>query len=247
MKTRRQGTRNELDEYPHDGKWKRYHQALWRYHSKAASEVYQVLNGQAAQNSSMLYTCLCQSITKEVSTKASNNSARYKLVLNPGAVNQEFREDGPCFLKAIIDEYYTNTTSNTAVARRSLARLNEYMKTVPQSNITEFNQAVQANLQELEAASETTTDLVVNLFNGYMEAEETPFCRYVTNLYEQWIDRRLVIAPDRRELMTKAENYYKDAVKVGRCWLKLDKLEKLINSKPLTKLRKTLAEVIYHK
>ena len=142
---------------------------------KAASEAYQILNGQAAQNSSMLYTCLCQSITKEVSTKASNNSARYKLVLNPGAVNQEFREDGPCFLKAIIDEYYTNTMSNTAVARRSLARLNEYI-----------NQAVQENLQKLEAASETTLVLVVNLFDGYMEAEDKPFCRYVTNLYEQW-------------------------------------------------------------
>ena len=59
------------------------------------------------------------------------SSARYKLVINPGA-NQEIREDRPCFLKAIIDEYYTNMTSNTAVARRNLARL----KTVPQSNIT---------------------------------------------------------------------------------------------------------------
>ena len=137
---------------------------------------------------------------KEVYAKVSNNSTRYKLVLNPGA-HQEIREDGPCFLKAIIDEYYTNMTSNTAVARRSLARLNEYMKTLSQSNIMEFIQAVQANLQEPEAASETTTDLVVNLFEGYMEAEDKPFCHSISNLYEQWIDRRLAIAPDRCKLM----------------------------------------------
>ena len=58
-----------------------------------------------------------------------------------------------------------------------------------------------------------------------MEAEDKPFCRYITNLYEQWIDQRLVIAPDGRELMTKAENYCK--VKAGR-WLKLDKDQEMI-------------------
>ncbi len=39
-------------------------------------------------------------------------------------------EDGPSFLKAIIDHTYANTLSNTAVARENLSSLSEYMKTL---------------------------------------------------------------------------------------------------------------------
>ena len=65
-------------------------------------------------------------------------------------------------------------------------------------------------MRELEAASETTSDLLVNLFDGCMEAEDKRFRTWVTNLYDQWVDRRVVLDPNGLELMIRAENYYKD-------------------------------------
>ena len=113
----------------------------------------------------------------EVFARVSNNAARYKLEMPPvapGAI-PEVREDGPCLLKAIINDYYTNTTSNTPIARRNLAKLTKHMKSIESSNVEVFNRYVQENMLELEAAAESTSDLLVNLFDGYMEAKDKHF------------------------------------------------------------------------
>jgi hypothetical protein len=44
---------------------------------------------------------------------------------NQPAVPAEEVEDGPCFLKAIIDDTYASTAMNIATARRNLANLRE--------------------------------------------------------------------------------------------------------------------------
>jgi type III secretory pathway component EscR len=53
--------------------------------------------------------------------------------------------------------------SNMAVARNNLASLDKFMNSLTNSNIIEFYQHVAENLQELTAAKETATNLLVYL------------------------------------------------------------------------------------
>jgi hypothetical protein len=94
---------------------------------------------------------------------------------NQPAQPEEIVHDGPCFLKAIIDDTYANTATNVALARRNLVNLKDHIKTIPKYNITLFHQYVNEQLQELEAANETTTHLLVNLFSVYREVPDKQF------------------------------------------------------------------------
>jgi hypothetical protein len=177
----------------------------------------------------MLYQCLRKSITSELHAKVSVNQTHYYLTI-PGPTPQDpvtKCQDGVCFLKAIIDETYTNTLNNAAVARSNLATLGQYMKKLDDSNILSFNKYVKENVQELAAAGETTTDLLVNLLNGYREAKDKPFRVFVTRTEDDWLFRRITLANDGLALMELTSNYYQDHVKRG-LWLKPDETTETI-------------------
>jgi hypothetical protein len=112
-----------------------------------AAMVYQALNDHRVQNSNMLYNCLCKSISSNVHAKVTTNKARYCLVIPRAAPNDPvtYHCDGICFLKAIIDETYMNTLNNTIVARSNFTTLATYMKTLSDSNISEFNTYMKKN------------------------------------------------------------------------------------------------------
>jgi len=188
--------------------------------------AYQEQNDRRVQNSNMLYHCLSKSISTDVHTKVTMNAARYNLPIPIGPdpnVPVEHRYDSVCFLKAIIDETYTNTLNNAAVlvARSNLTTLATYMKTLPDSNITEFNAYVKRNTQELAAANETTNDLLVNLFNGYRECKDKCFRDWITRIEDDWLFCRLQLANDGLALLELTENYYKDHV-MRSLWVRLD-------------------------
>jgi len=131
----------------------------------------------------MMFQCINASIAPELFAKVSIDPTRYRIVIPavPAQPNQpaEIIHDGPCFLKAIIDDTYANTALNMALARRNLASLREHIKTVPDYNMTSFHQYVKEQLQELKAANERTTDLRVNLFSAYREVPDKQFRGYV--------------------------------------------------------------------
>ncbi len=79
--------------------------------------------------------------------------------------------DGACYLKAMIDDTYSSMLSNMASARKNLASLDKFMNALTDSTIIEFNWHVAENLQELTAVKETTTNLLVSLFTGYLQAK----------------------------------------------------------------------------
>jgi len=192
--------------------------------------AYQTQNDRRAQNSNMLYHCLSKSISTDVHTKVTTNAARYDLPIPTGPDPNdpvENRYDGVCFLKAIIDETYTNTLNNAAVARSNLTNLGIYMKTLMDSNITEFNAYVKRNTQELAAANETTSDLLVNLFNGYRECKDKCFRDWITRVEDDWIMRRLPLANDGLVLLELTENYYKDH-QLRNLWMQLDEDQETI-------------------
>lgn len=93
-----------------------------------AAEIYQPLNNCCAQNSAMLFSCVMDSITTEVSVKVNTNLLQYRINFPTVSVTQgqpaqpEYTvNNGVCFLKAIIDNTYANTTTNKASVRRNLA------------------------------------------------------------------------------------------------------------------------------
>jgi hypothetical protein len=197
---------------------------------RQAAMDYQSQNDRRAQNSNMLYNCLSKSITTDIHTKVTTNTARYDLPIPTGPNPDdppEYRYDGVCFLKAIIDETYTNTLNNAAVARSNLTNLATYMKALPESNITEFNAYVKRNTQELAAANETTNDLLVNLFNGYRECKDKRFRDWITRIEDDWLFRRLPLANDGLALLELTENYYKDHV-MRSLWMRLDEDQETI-------------------
>jgi hypothetical protein len=152
-----------------------------------------------------------------VYAKVSKEPQRYTFTV-PGDPEAE---DGPAFLKAIIDHTYTNTLSNTAVARDNLASLLDYMDTLSDSNVEEFNNYVKEQLEALAYAGETTMDLISNLFKGYMRCRDKNFRIWIKGKKDAYFDRTFQINPNSLEFMELVQNYYLDAVKT-REWLKPD-------------------------
>jgi hypothetical protein len=120
----------------------------------------------------MMFQCPTDSITPEVFAKVSTDPDHYHIRIasitaqgNQPAQPAEVVNDGPCFLKAIIDNTDANTETNVVLAQRDLANLRDCIETIPEFDIIMFHQYMKEQLQEIEAAKKTTTNLLVNLFS----------------------------------------------------------------------------------
>jgi len=189
---------------------------------KQAAVAYLAVQDRRSQNSDMMFQCLRESINDETHTKVANTPDDYTF-----EVNGETVEDGPCFLKAVIDATYTNTLTNTAVARQNLASLDAFVDNLPDSNVTELIKHVNENLKVLEAANETTHDLPINLFKGLRRCKDKAFKSWLGRRYDDYTQKKDPIPPDAKEFMKEVETYYKDRVKTGE-WGKLDEDEERI-------------------
>jgi hypothetical protein len=195
---------------------------------KTAAELYQPLLDRQCQNSTMMFQCIMDSITPEVFAKVSTSPERYRITIPaaPAQGNQPARpaeivNDGPFFLKAIIDNNYAYTATNVVLARRNLANLRDHIKIIPEFNIITFHLYAKEQLQELEAANETTNDLLVNLFSAYREVTDRQFRGYVQPIQDRHYDGKETQNANGLTLMTTIENYYKGMVKDG-VWMKPD-------------------------
>jgi hypothetical protein len=91
---------------------------------RAHAQAYQDRSTREAQNSEMLIQCLKASITRTVYNKVYLQREKY-ITLRRNTMEQV--EDGICFLKTIIDNYHSNTTSSAKQIRKQLATLNHVM------------------------------------------------------------------------------------------------------------------------
>jgi hypothetical protein len=189
-----------------------------------AAATYLGTNNRRDQDSDMMYNCLRKSVSAKVFATVTTEPERYTFDVEG---EEDPLEDGPSFLKAIIDHTYTNTLSNTAVARENLSSLSDFMASLPDSNITEFNAYVKKQTETLAANGETTNDLVTNLFKGYAKVKDKDFRQWIKIKKGEWFDRTLIINPNGLDLMELAENHYKDAV-TSKEWLKLDEDQETI-------------------
>jgi hypothetical protein len=101
-----------------------------------ATATYLGTNNHNKQDSDIMYNCLRKSISAKVFATVTTEPERSTFKVED---EEDPLEDGPTFLKAIINHMYTNILSNTTVAHENLSLLPDFMATLPDSNITEFN------------------------------------------------------------------------------------------------------------
>jgi hypothetical protein len=174
------------------------------------------------QDSDMIFNCLRKSITDNVYALVTTEPELYTFV-----INGQRTVDGPCFLAAIIDQTYTNTLANTEAARENLSSLAEYMESLTDSNVEQFNTYVKVQLETLAAGGETTNDLITNLFKGYSKVKDKTFRDWVRQKKLAYKDGIFRIHPNAQDFMTLAKKHYQDAV-LAKEWMRLDEDQQTI-------------------
>jgi hypothetical protein len=155
---------------------------------RAHAQVYQDRSLREAQNSEMLIQCLKASITRTVYNKIYLQREKY-IILRKNTMEQV--EFGICFLKTIIDNYHSKTRSSAKQIRKQLATLNHYMRNVAKGDVSKLCEHTRELMFELNAADETTNDLLANLIEALREAPDSNFQRWLSNQVDLWSMRKL--------------------------------------------------------
>jgi hypothetical protein len=173
----------------------------------------------------MLIQCLKASISRKVYNKVYLQKEKYIIIRRN---TLEAVEDGVCFLKAIIDNYYSNTISTTKQIRKELAQLNYYMRTVAKGSVSKLCDHTRELIYELNVADETTTDLLANLIEALNKAPDVNFQRWLSNQVDLWLMRKLDWKQDGSDLMDETEVYYQEAINTHR-WRKKTHKQDVVN------------------
>jgi hypothetical protein len=166
------------------------------------ANTYLGLNNRHDQDSDMMYNCLRKSISDSVFAKVVKATSKYRYM-----INGEYLFDGPSYLMTLIELTYTNTKANITAARDNLSSLTEYLESLPDSNIETFNEYVKEKLETLEAGGETTTELITNLFKGYLRAKDDTFREWVRIKKLENNDGTYNINPNGTDFMNAARKH----------------------------------------
>jgi len=90
------------------------------------------------------------------------------------------------------------------------------MKNVAKGDVTKLFEHTRELLFELNAAGETTNDLLANLIEALKEAPDHNFQRWLSNQVDLWSKRKLDWKQDGSDLMDEAEIYYLEAINTHR-------------------------------
>lgn len=143
---------------------------------RAFEASYIALPVRPAQDTYMLYKCLMNSISKEGKSKITIWKDQYHVNGLPS---------GNLLLKVIIRESHLDTNATVSTIRTKLSNLDTYMLTIG-GDITKFNTYVKGLVESLSARGEITTDLLINLFKGYLAVEDKSFNLYVARKQEEY-------------------------------------------------------------
>jgi hypothetical protein len=164
---------------------------------------YIALPVRPAQDTYMLYKCLMKSISKEGKSKITIWKDQYHVNGLPS---------GNLLLKIIIRESHLDTNATISTIRTNLSNLDTYMLTIG-GDITKFNTYVKELVESLTARGETTTDLLINLFKGYLAVEDKTFHLYVLRKQEEYNEGG---TPTEDSLMSLAKNKFTLLKDAGR-------------------------------
>lgn len=167
-----------------------------------------------AQNSNQIYACLSESLTPEAKNKVALETSQFSI----NDVN-----DGLLYFKVIVGLAHIDTRATVTVIRTRLSSLDTKISEV-QDNITDLNQYVKTQMDELGARGQRTDDLLVNLFKAYKACGDESFRLWIgtkEDLYNEGAD----LNPE--ELMSLAENKYRTLSESGH-WMQKSSAQKRI-------------------
>jgi hypothetical protein len=171
---------------------------------RAFEETYISQPIRPAQDTYLLYKCLMNSISKEGKSKIMIWSDQYHVQGLPS---------GTLLLKVIVRESHLDTNATISSIRTKLSSLDSYILTIG-ADITKFNGYVKLLINSLAARGETTTDLLTNLFKGYLAVNDKTFVAYIGRKQENYEEGDDIATED---LMTMADNKFK-LLKEGNRW-----------------------------
>jgi hypothetical protein len=166
-------------------------------------ETYSHLPCRAAQETHMLYECIMNSLSAEGKNKLRCDHAEYMI----GNYTS-----GILLLKVLIHESHLDTNATASSVRTQLSELDTYLPTIGH-DITKFNQYVKLSLEGLLARGETTTDLLTNLFKGYLTSSDKVFVKYIIGKQEQYEEGKHI---EPVALMGLADIKFKTLVQKGQ-------------------------------
>jgi len=162
---------------------------------KTYEETYIDTACRQAQDSNLLYECIMKSLASECKDKVTIWKKHYFAKGLPS---------GNLLLKVLIRECYLDTNATSGAIRKRLSSLDTYLPTVGY-NITKFNLYVAKLIQQLRARGESSNDLLINLFTGYLAATDKSFTAYIEKKLETY-EEGTPVTPD--QLMLWARNKY---------------------------------------
>ena len=86
------------------------------------------------------------------------------------------------------------------------------MRNVAKGDVSKLCEHTRELMFELNAADETTNDLLANLIEALKEAPDSNFQRWLANQVDLWSMRKLDWKQDGSDLMEEAEIYYQEAI-----------------------------------
>ena len=122
------------------------------------------------------------------------------------------RSSGSLYFKLLMQKAIVDTRATASHLRENLTNLDSYIGTV-NSNIQLFNQYVKVNKDGLRARGESTDDIMINLFKGYLHASDSAFVSYIMMKKDQYDEGADM---DDERLMQLALNKYKNLLADGK-------------------------------
>jgi len=135
-----------------------------------------VINKQSQMSMQML-NCIQASITDECALKVVTSGETYEVEVKNGD-EREMVQDGPTYLRILISRVTIDSRSTVSYIQRTLSELDDYM-TSTDYNVTTFNEFVRLQLDALTARGELSSDVMVNLFKGYLAVPDKEFSAYI--------------------------------------------------------------------
>ena len=170
---------------------------------RAFEESYIDQANRPAQDTAQLYRCLMASLSKE---------GKKKILIWENQYTINGLGSGNLLLKIIVRESHLDTNATSASIRTKLTDLDRYLPTIGH-DIIKFNTYVKLLIDGLRSRGETSHDLLVNLFKGYMACSDREFVAYIKRKQDSF-EEGTPIQVD--HLMKNAADKYKTLLQKGK-------------------------------
>jgi hypothetical protein len=163
-----------------------------------SEEEYLNTETRKAQDNFMFVEAMINSLTATATVRIRNHEQEYLMDGKPSAL---------LLFKIIVRESHVDSGATAHQIRRQMQAISQLLAKL-QWDIIAFNRAVRELMKRLEARGETSTDLLMYLFDAYLTCKDGTFLDYIKTKQREYYDDKL---PDYRPatLMHHAEEEYK--------------------------------------